>query len=127
MPWHLTTREFLESVRRSLSPEGIYVMNLIDYGSYNLARAEVQTFLDVFADVAVIALPAVFSATPGPGRNIVLVGGSRLPELGNLSAAVLESASGSAVVGREAARSFAGRHDALTDAFAPVDQLLGRP
>lgn len=42
VPWHLTTREFLESIRQSLSPEGIYVMNLIDYGSYNLARAEVQ-------------------------------------------------------------------------------------
>ena len=127
VPWHLTTREFLESVRQSLSPEGIYVMNLIDYGSYNLARAEVQTFLDVFADVAVIASPAVFSETPGAGRNIVLVGGSRLPELSNLSASVLESGSGSAVVGRDAARTFAGRHDVLTDALAPVDQLLGRP
>lgn len=127
VPWHLTTREFLENVRRSLSPEGIYVMNLIDYGSYDLARAEVQTFLEVFADVAVIAAPAVFSETPGVARNIVLVGGARLPELSSLSANVAESASGSAVVGRDAARSFAGGRDALTDAFAPVDQLLGRP
>lgn len=127
VPWHLTTREFLESVRQSLSPAGIYVMNLIDYGTYDLARAEVQTFLDVFADVAVIAVPAVFSGTPGPGRNIVLVGGARLPELSNLSDAVTGWASGSAAVGREGARSFAGRFTALTDAFAPVDQLLGRP
>jgi len=126
VPWHLTTREFLESVRQSLSPKGIYVMNLIDYGSYNLARAEVQTFLKVFADVAVIASPAVFSETPGAGYNIVLVGGSRLPEPSNLSAAVMES-SGSAVLSRDAARTFAGRYDALTDALAPVDQLLGRP
>ena len=127
VPWHLTTREFLESVRQSLSPDGIYVMNLIDYGSYDLARAEVQTFLEVFADVAVIAAPAVFSGAPGPGHNIVLVGGSRLPELGNLSAAVAGSGSGSSVIGRDGARSFAGRSEALTDAFAPVDQLLGRP
>ena len=31
VPWHLTTREFLTSLRRLLRPGGAYVMNLIDH------------------------------------------------------------------------------------------------
>ena len=55
VPWHLTTREFLEEVRRTLRPGGWYALNLIDYPPLGFARAEVATLEEVFGHVAVLA------------------------------------------------------------------------
>ena len=54
-PWHLTTVEFLRDVDRVLRPDGLYLMNLIDYEPLRFARAETATLQQVFAHVAVIS------------------------------------------------------------------------
>jgi spermidine synthase len=123
VPWHLTTRETVQDVRRVLVDDGVYMLNLIDYPPLRFARAKVATVADVFEYVAVLARPAILAGEDG--GNIVVVGSDRplplqavrsqlakrAPELGLLAEA-----------GEMA--SFAGDTRVLTDDFAPVDQLL---
>ena len=97
VPWHLTTREFLDDVERVLRPGGIYAMNLIDRGELRFARAEAATLLEVFEHVTV-------TRAENSG-NVVLVASDRPLE------------------GRSAA-DFAEGADSLTDDHAPADQLL---
>ena len=52
VPWHLTTRETVREVARVLTEDGIYVINLLDYGPLAFARAEVATLADTFDHVA---------------------------------------------------------------------------
>ena len=51
VPWHLTTREFVEDIDSRLAPDGVYVMNLIDYPPFRFARAEAATLAEVFPEV----------------------------------------------------------------------------
>ena len=73
VPAHLTTRGFLQQVRRVLVPGGVYAANLGDRSpTLELARAEAATVLSVFADAGVVAEPGQFH-----GRrygNVVVVG-----------------------------------------------------
>ena len=127
MPWHLTTREFLDDVDRVLEPGGVYVMNLIDYDDYDLARAEARTFQEVFDDVAVIAPPSVLDGSNRQGSNFILVGGDDLPAGDVIRLALSEQDPTAALATDEALGDFIGDAEVLTDEFAPVDQLLGRP
>ena len=43
VPWHLTTTEAVREVERVLTEEGVYVVNLLDYGPLAFARAEIAT------------------------------------------------------------------------------------
>ena len=72
VPAHLTTRGFLTDVRRVLRPGGIYLANIGDTATMELARAEAATALTIFQNVVLIAEPAQFN-----GRrygNVVLAG-----------------------------------------------------
>ncbi|MEZ0291929.1 MAG: fused MFS/spermidine synthase [Solirubrobacteraceae bacterium] len=113
VPWHLATREFAADIRRVLRPDGIYLLNVIDFGDLDLVRAEAATLLDVFADVRLVA-------RPGPaGGNLVLIASAR-----PLPAAVGSEARGARTLDRAAVRRFAGDAAVLTDDDAPADQLL---
>ncbi len=127
VPWHLTTTEFLADIDALLRPGGLYVMNLIDYDHYDLARAEARTFRAVFEDVVVVAPEFVLSATNGAGSNILLLGGSDLPDASTLAQALGSAGSGTTAIADEDLDAFIGGEIQLTDDFAPVDQLLGRP
>jgi MFS family permease len=127
VPWHLTTTEFLEDIDGLLKPGGLYVMNLIDYDHYDLARAEARTFQAVFDDVVVVAPEFVLSATSGAGSNILLIGGSDLPDVNTLTQALANAGSGTTAIAGRDLEAFIGGEIQLTDDFAPVDQLLGRP
>ncbi len=127
VPWHLTTREFLEDVASVLMPDGFYIMNLIDSGHYELARAEAQTFRSVFPDVVVVAPSHVLSASYGGVSNILLIGGEDLPDAADLNETLHRWDSMSVAITGAAVEAFAGEAMVLSDDFAPVDQLLGRP
>ena len=125
VPWHLTTRETVSEIERVLDDDGVYVLNVIDSGSMDFARAEAATLAGVFAHVAVASEPAVVDRTNGEsGANVVLAAsdrpldgaavGSRLQQLGT---------DWSAVTGERAA-AWWGDAVTLTDDYAPVDQLL---
>jgi MFS family permease len=122
VPWHLTTREFAAEFSAKLTPEGFYVLNLIDYPPLGFARAQVATLTDVFTHVAVIA-PAPYLAGERGGNFVVLASNQPLA-IDALAAALAErGSSGLVIVGAELAE-FIGDADVLTDGFAPVDQLI---
>lgn len=119
VPWHLTTEELVAEVRRVLRPGGAYVINVIDGGPNRFARAQTATLDAVFDHVAVIE-PA--TATGGRPVNQVLVAADvRLDAL----PAEVDPADGRVLLGDEVT-GFVDGARALTDDFAPVDQLLTR-
>lgn len=127
VPWHLTTAEFLREVQRSLKPDGIYIMNLIDYDGHDLARAEAASFAQVFDDVAVIGPSSVVLGRSDAGSNVLLLGSSELPGTESLNDALRASGSLDVAIGGPELVAFMSNADVLTDELAPVDQLLGRP
>ncbi|MGQ0431854.1 MAG: fused MFS/spermidine synthase [Microthrixaceae bacterium] len=127
VPWHLTTTEFLEDVAAVLAPNGLYVMNMIDSGNYDLARSEAQTFRSVFKGVAMVAPSNVLSRSYGGTSNLLLIGGDDLPDSATLNETLRRDGSESIAIGGAALERFMGDARVLTDDFAPVDQLLDRP
>ena len=99
VPWHLTTVEFAEDIRRVLRPDGLYLLNVIDYEPRGLVRAEEATLRQVFDNVALVGHPA-----PG-GNHVFFASDAPLPEL---PAPALDLPGG----------------DVLRDDDAPADQLL---
>ncbi|MEV5967889.1 fused MFS/spermidine synthase [Kribbella sp. NPDC051952] len=115
VPWHLTTRELVADVRRVLRPDGVYLVNVIDYGRELFAKAEIRTLQAEFAHVAVIARPDEFAEKGG--GNLVLIGSDR-----PIDVAAIKPAPGNDV--RDDLTGFVGNAPVLTDDYAPVDQLL---
>ncbi|MGV9826129.1 spermidine synthase [Gordonia sp. NPDC003429] len=71
-PSHLTTVEFVRAVRRVLAPGGLYLANCGDGRNLELVRADAAAVAEVFANVLLVADPAMLK-----GRrtgNVVVVG-----------------------------------------------------
>ena len=124
VPWHLTTREFLADVRRVMRPDGVYVMNLIDYLPLRFARGEAATLAAVFRHVAVLA-PESFLAGD-QGGNFVLAASDRPFDVARLEALIQARGGQEQVAVDPAAARFAAGAPVLTDDYAPVDQWLAR-
>ncbi len=122
VPWHLTTMEFLTDVRTILVDDGVYVMNLIDHPPLRFARSEIATVADSFAHVVVVA-PAEYLAGERGGNFVV--GGSDRPFDTAAIAALLTA--DEVVIVNDDVRAWVAGARALTDDFAPADQLLSRP
>lgn len=123
VPWHLTTRETIENIRRILRPAGVYTVNVIDYPPLGFARAEVRTLASVFEHSSVIARPAVLGGTEG--GNLVLVGSDRPLPVAEIAEELQRRAPElSLVSGKNQIEEFWSDAPLLTDDFAPVDQLL---
>ena len=57
VPWHLTTKEFAQTVRARLDPSGVYLINMIDvFDSGRFLRAYVDTLREVFPHVQVLSM-----------------------------------------------------------------------
>lgn len=125
VPWHLTTREVVEEVRRTLRPGGVYAVNLIDYPPLSFASAETATLRAVFAHVAVIAPQPRIDGEEG-GNFVLLASDQPLP-LEAIAARNAERGDDDEVITGAPLDAFAGDAAVLTDAYAPVDQLLGSP
>ncbi len=124
VPWHLTTEEFLLTVRDALDQGGVYVMNLIDYPPLRFAAAEVATLRRVFGHVIAIARPGMFAGERG--GNVVLVASARPIDAERIAAAITGRQSDEVVVSGAALEDFAEGHPILVDDYAPVDQWLSR-
>jgi spermidine synthase len=122
VPWHLTTIEFVETLSEKLAPGGLYTVNIIDRPEARFARAEAATLQAVFEHVAVFAPPGYF--TGERGGNYVLVGSHDPMDMERVAAAI-RSRGGVEIglFGPDLGR-FVDDADALTDDFAPVDQML---
>ena len=121
VPWHLTTREVAEQVRDVLTDDGVYAVNVIDYQPDRFARAEAATLRSVFGHVALLGAP-VTVAGEGGGNHILVASRRPLP-LADIQRRLAER-NPWLVADERATAAFAGRAKVLTDAHAPVDQLI---
>jgi spermidine synthase len=110
VPRHLTTREFLEQVRRVLRPAGAYAVNLIDARPLRAARRATATVLDAFPDVVLLApRPVLAGRRTG---NLVLAAAPRTLPLARLRKASQDWD----VLDREQALAWCGDARVLRDA-----------
>ena len=123
VPWHLTTREVAEQVRDVLTDGGGYAVNVIDYQPDRFARAEAATLRSVFGHVVLIGAP-VTVAGEGGGNHILVASRRPLPLAGIQRR--LTGRNHWLVADERATAAFAGGAEVLTDAHAPVDQLITR-
>ncbi len=122
VPWHLTTVEFHREIARALAPDGIYTMNVIDYGERKFIRAQARTLLETFDHVALFAPNSYLYGDRG--GNYILAAGEQPIDVDAI--VQLLGSRGGREVGIAGAELTAWIGDAplLTDDFAPVDQML---
>lgn len=125
VPWHLTTIEFVTEIRRVLRDGGVYALNVIDYPPLRLIKAELATVMAVFDHVLLIAPDAALAGTTG--SNFLVVASTRPLPVDVLRVGVAIVARPATLLEGEELLAWRGDPDILTDDFAPVDQLLGRP
>jgi SAM-dependent methyltransferase len=117
VPWHLTTAEWIDEVRRVLKPGGLYAMNMIDFKPLSLLKAETATLLDAFDEVQ-IASYADEDRQPYGGNAILLASDRPIPDSAG------SDAQDTFTFQRPAVESFSAGAESLRDDYAPVDQLL---
>jgi spermidine synthase len=122
VPWHLTTLETAEEIRRILRPDGIYLVNVIDYAPLLFARAEAATIAEAFPHVALISAPAVLAGAGGD--NLVFVASMSPLPLDEIQAELADRVPEYSLISGQAYADFAGDAVILTDDYAPVDQLV---
>ena len=125
VPWHLTTREFLEDIEQRLRPDGIYLLNMIDYPPSSFAKAELATIGAVFEHLLVIAPPDFF--TGERGGNFVIAASNEPWDVGAINASIQERTATEFAITAADVDRFIDDARILTDEFAPVDQLISRP
>jgi spermidine synthase len=116
VPWHLTTLEFDRKISRVLRPDGIYIMNIIDFPPFRFARAEVATLRKLFNWVGAIAPPL----ETYPGGNVVLVASDRHLFASGFNTTLIGDV---LLPGTALERAVVGA-PIIRDDFAPVDQWL---
>jgi spermidine synthase len=121
VPWHLSTREMMAEVARTLRPGGVYAQNVIDYPPDRFIKSELATVAAVFPHVALIAPPKALSGSTG--SNFVIVASRSPLPLAAIRTGLDRHAKDPVTLLPDG--SFAGHARVLTDDYAPVDQLLG--
>jgi MFS family permease len=124
VPWHLTTREAVTEIERVLTPDGVYLVNLLDYGPMRFARAEAATVAAVFDQVAIATETDTVTGGPRAGGNVVLIASVRPLDAARIRADLAARGAPWSVLTGSEARRWAGDAPVLTDDYAPVDQLL---
>src|SRR5215211_6248339 len=124
VPWHLTTRETVREIERVLTDDGVYVINLLDYGPLAFARAEVATLAEAFDHVALATEVDTLTHGEKAGGNLVVIASNASFDVAAIAARISErGADWDVITGAELA-TWTGDAAVLTDDYAPVDQLL---
>ena len=122
VPWHLTTTEYIEELRRVLRPEGVYAVNIIDYQPLGFARAEVATLRRVFDHVALAADASSLSSSGG--GNLVAIASDSPIDKAAVERSFAEQNLAWDVMDGDRLTEWTDGAAVLTDDYAPVDQLL---
>jgi hypothetical protein len=130
VPYHLMTREYNDLIRRTLKPDGIYLLTVIDsLHDGPFLRAAVRTMQASFADVKLLSPTSDWQNAE---RSVYVIAGcgalteprcsGRIDELlCNTRAHMLPDAILRDVIAQDGKRGII-----LTDQFAPVDTLIAR-
>ena len=124
VPWHLTTRETVRDIARVLTAEGIYVINLLDYGPLAFARAEVATLADTFDHVALATETDTLTQGEKAGGNLVVIASDAPFDVAAIAANISKRGADWDVIAGPELAEWTGDAAVLTDDYAPVDQLL---
>jgi len=122
VPWHLTTEEFLAEMKAKMRPDGVYLLNLIDYPPLDFAKAEAATLAASFSSTLLIAPQAYVEGKSG--GNFVFVASDQTLDPARVQTILIEAGRSEVVVGDVS--NWAAGHRRLRDDFAPVDQLITR-
>jgi len=129
VPYHLMTREYKEHIRKLLKPDGIYLLTIIDDVPGGIfLRSAIATLRKVYPEVKLLRE----ARDPSKGRRVYVVAAAMQPlditELdGIVKAQGGEGTHTAALTDAEMAEYLnAGPALVLTDAYAPVDNLLGQ-
>ncbi len=125
VPWHLTTVEFNREIQRVLTADGVYAMNVIDYGSREFVRSAAATLEEVFAHVALFAPDSYISGSEG--GNYVLVGSDSPIDMAAIGRTIQSRDGIERGYTGSRLTDFIDGAEPLVDDFAPVDQMLGYP
>ena len=126
VPVHLVTREFFELARSRLTEDGTFLMNVIDYEDRLRALGSIlRTMREVFPSVEVWTQ----ATQPEPGSRMVFViaAGNAPSDFDEFSAPMPFRMTFGALDDRFATRIARTRGQVLTDDYAPIDRLIGRP
>jgi spermidine synthase/MFS family permease len=123
VPWHLTTIEVARDIRRVLTNDGLYVLNVIDSPPSKFVKAEIATVQAVFSYVALLTYPEAVSGQVG--ANFIVVASPKPLALAEMRR-VLATQPDLNMIGIEglALSTFVGKAKVLTDELAPVAQLI---
>jgi spermidine synthase len=123
VPQHLVTQEFFSLVRSRMTPEGSYLMNVIDYADRMQAIGSVvKTLQTVFPVVEVWAE----ARRPEPGERVVMVIAAGMSETSVDSFTVpAPDRTTFAALGPRFVDQIAAAGTLLTDVYAPIDRLVG--
>lgn len=116
VPWHLTTAEWTDEVRRVLEPGGLYALNMIDFEALDLQRAEAATLLDAFDHVRMVTFG--IDEEPLGGNSVFFASDRPIPDRALFENSITTRLSQAKV------EAFAADAEILRDDFAPADQLL---
>lgn len=116
VPWHLTTEEWSEELKRVLKPGGLYALNVIDLPPLDLQRAVAATLLDAFAHIRMVTFGR--AERPIGGNAVILASDRPIPAAANTNNKVATTLRLSEV------KRFAEDAEVLRDDYAPADQLL---
>lgn len=122
VPWHLATVEFIRDIESRLRADGMYAANIIDGAPGKFARAETATIAAVFEHVAIASSEAAFAHTIGD-NFVVYASNAPLP-IDRIQAELNATDTGWTLLSGSALTEWVGGALVLTDAYAPVDQLL---
>lgn len=120
VPWQLMTEQFIHEIRRVLTPNGFYVINMIDFHPLSLLRAEIATIKTQFTNVRLIT-KADSNGKPAGGNVIILASNFSLPKSNPKSLV-----GGGITYNDEQTIHVEGDPPILTDNYAPVEQLQTR-
>jgi spermidine synthase len=140
IPFHLTTREFLELTKERLAPDGIVAANLIgavEGDRSELMRSMHRTWSEVFDDIAVYPVPGAggevdlaafsnveFFASADRGVLPPRGGEAARVEQADLAAPALDAKLRELIAARYVSEVSHEGVPVLTDDLAPVDSLL---
>ncbi|WP_146347896.1 fused MFS/spermidine synthase [Falsiphaeobacter marinintestinus] len=126
VPVHLVTQEFFRLASTRLTPDGTFMMNVIDHEDRLRALSSiVATMRTVFPVVEVWTQ----QVQPAPGQRMVfvVVGGKSETHVNSFTVPAPDLTRFGALSNGIVSQLADARGQILTDDYAPIDRLMGRP
>lgn len=123
IPYHLTTKEFNDRIHNALTPDGLYVVNIVDITNGDFTYVFARTLQESF-DYVYLFTPA-FTASDGRGFTYIFIAANQPQNM-----LVYEPLMEAGFIGRIQGPAELGEmlteypEIILTDEFAPVEQIL---